>query len=579
MTECDLIIRNGEVFDGSGGPSLTADIAIRDGLIVAVGPQLEATATQELDATGKIVTPGFVDVHTHYDGQATWDSHLNPSSNLGSTTVVMGNCGVGFAPCRPEDREELIQLMEGVEEIPGTALAEGLPWTWESFSEFLDTIESKARDIDVAALLPHGPLRVYVMGERAIKREAATADDIRKMKSLLHEGVEAGAVGFSTSRTLLHLSSTGNHVPTYQAATDELKQLGESLSGDRGHVFQLISDWEDAEDEFSILRNTSEKTGAKGTFTLLALDNEQLGLEGTPELWREHLGRIEQAQAQGIDIQGQVISRPIGVLMGHPASMSIFSKRPTFQSLESLPWDERIRKMADTETRARILSEQNVNPHIFVQLLQSRFQQMYPMEDPIEYLPRAENSVAARAEREGMDPEAWLYDYYLGNNGQNLTYIPATNSSQDIISELLRHPHTVAALGDGGAHVGSICDTSANIYLLTKWVREKRAIDLAQGIHMLTQQPAQLYSLNDRGLIASGMKADLNIIDFARLNLHTPHIVQDLPAGGKRFLQHADGIEATLVAGEIIYRNGEATGALPGKLVRGKQEAPTADAA
>jgi len=579
VTECDLIIRNGEVFDGSGGPSLKADIAISGGLIAAVGSRLEVDAKQELDATGKIVTPGFVDVHTHYDGQATWDSHLNPSSNLGATTVVMGNCGVGFAPCRPEDREELIHLMEGVEEIPGTALAEGLPWTWESFSEFLDTIEGKARDIDVAALLPHGPLRVYVMGQRAINREAATADDIRKMKALLQEGVEAGAVGFSTSRTLLHLSSTGNHVPTYQAATDELKQLGESLSGDSGHVFQLISDWEDAEDEFSILRNTTEKTGAKGTFTLLALDNEQLGLQGTPNLWREHLARIERAQAEGIDIQGQVISRPIGVLMGHPASMSIFSKRPTFLSLEALPWDERVRKLGEAETRARILSEQNVNPHIFVQLLQSRFQQMYPMEDPIEYLPQAENSVAARAEREGVDPEAWLYDYYLGNNGQNLTYIPATNSSQDIISELLRHPHTVAALGDGGAHVGSICDTSANIYLLTKWVREKRAIDLAQGIHMLTQQPAQLYSLNDRGLLANGMKADLNIIDFAKLNLHTPHIVHDLPAGGKRFLQNADGIEATIVAGEVIYRNGEATGALPGRLVRGKQPAPPADAA
>ena len=579
MTKYDLIIRNGEIFDGSGGPSRKADIAIKNGVIAQIEATIDAVADEEIDATGKMVTPGFVDVHTHYDGQATWDSHLNPSSNLGATTVVMGNCGVGFAPCHPADRGELIQLMEGVEEIPGTALAEGLPWTWESFPDFLDTLESKPRDIDVAALLPHGPLRVYVMGERALNREAATADDIQKMKKLLEEGVNAGAVGFSTSRTLLHLSSTGKHVPTYQAATDELKQLGESLSGDDGHVFQFISDWEEPEDEFSILQETSEKTGAKGTFTLLLIDYTLLGRKNDPDFWRGHLARIESAQSSGLDIRGQVISRPVGVLMGHPASMSIFYKRPTFLSLADLPWDEKIQKLKDPVIRSKILAEENDNPHIFVQLLKSHFEQMYPMADPIEYLPAAEDSVAARAARDGVEPQEWLYDFFADNNGQNLVYIPAANFSESIIPELLQHPYTVSALGDGGAHVGSICDTSANIYLLTKWVREKKAFDLAQGIHMLTQQPAQLYSFDDRGLLARGMKADINIIDFEQLKLQTPYIVHDLPAGGKRFLQDAKGIIATIVSGEIIYRNGEATGALPGKLVRGRQTDPRIAAA
>jgi len=574
MAQYDLIIRNGEIYDGSGQSPFRADIAIVGGVITAIDSHLAGDAEQEIEAQGKIVTPGFVDVHTHYDGQATWDSHLTPSSNLGTTTVVMGNCGVGFAPCRPEDRDVLVQLMEGVEEIPGTALAEGLPWTWETFPEFLDTLDSMAWDIDVAVLLPHGPLRVYVMGERAVEREAATEEDIRQMKSLLEEGVSAGAVGFSTSRTLLHLSSSGKHVPTYRAASRELKQLGESLSGEQGHVFQMISDWEDPDEEFSILSETSRKTGAKGTFTLIVIDGTLLGTDNNLDFWRDQLKRIDSAQSEGLDIRGQVISRPIGILMGHPASMSPFYQRPTFLSLQNLPWDERMAKLRDPSVKAKILAENNEDPHIFVRLLSDKFDIMYPMEDPIEYLPAAENSVAARAEREGIDPAQWLYDFFLGDNGNNLVYIPAANFAEDAIPQLLGHEYTVAALGDGGAHVGSICDTSANIYLLTKWVREEKTFDLARGINMLTRQPAELYSLNDRGMIATGLKADINIIDFDALQLHTPHIVHDLPAGGKRFLQNADGIVATIVSGEVIYRDGEATGALPGALIRGQQKDP-----
>ena len=566
MAEYDLIIRNGHVVDGSGGKSGILDVAVKDGLIQAVGENLPDTALNEIDAAGLIVTPGFVDVHTHYDGQATWDSHLNPSSNLGTTTVVMGNCGVGFAPCKPEDRDVLIQLMEGVEEIPETAMAEGLPWTWESFPEYLDTLDAKPRDIDVAALVPHGPVRVFVMGERAVNRETATDEDISKMQAVIEESVNAGGVGFSTSRTLVHRTSTGSPVPTYKAATHELKQLGMALSGEKGHVFQLISDWEDLDEEFSILRSTSESTGAKGTFTLLHLDNQ-------PDLWRQQLDHIEHAQSEGLDIRGQVLSRPVGMLMGHPASMSPFSPRPTFRSLEDLPWNEKIAKLKTPEIKSQILGEDIDQPHIFVKLFSRRFDKMYPLEEPIEYLPTPDTSVSARAQAEGVEPVEWLYDYFLGNNGNNLIYIPAANFS-DHIPELLTHPNTVSALGDGGAHVGSICDASANIYVITKWVKERKSFELEKAIHLLTRQPAELYSLKDRGLIAPGYKADINLIDYEALSLKTPHIVNDLPAGGKRLLQHANGIVSTMVSGTVIYQSGEATGALPGKLVRGQQQDP-----
>jgi N-acyl-D-aspartate/D-glutamate deacylase len=562
----DLVIRNGQVVDGTGAPGIQADIAVSNGKIVAIEAGIKATAKQEIDATGMIVTPGFVDVHTHYDGQATWDSHLNPSSSLGTTTVVMGNCGVGFAPCRPEDRDVLIKLMEGVEEIPESVMNEGLPWSWETFPEYLDCLDSHPHDIDLAALVPHGPIRVYVMGERGVNREPATEDDIAQMKAILAESVAAGGVGFSTSRTLVHRSSTGAYVPTYQAVSSELKQMGEALSGDRGHVFQFIADWQDVEDEFSILSETSAKTGAKGTFTLLDLD-------GTPTLWREHLDRIEAAQAQGIDIRGQVLSRPVGIMMGHPASMSPFYDRPSFKALQSMAWDEKVAALKDPQTKAKILNEANENPHIFVKIVSGRYENMYVLDDPIDYLPGPDRCVANLAAAENRNPEEWLYDYLLTSNGNALIYIPVANFS-DNIPEMLEHPNTVVALGDGGAHVGSICDTSANLYVLCKWVKEKAQLKLEQGIHMLTRQPAELYSLNDRGILAEGMKADINIIDFENLKLHTPHIAHDLPAGGKRFLQNADGIKATIVSGEVIYADGEPTGALPGKLIRGQRLDP-----
>ena len=575
MTDYDLIIKNGQLYDGAGNGPLLCDLAVKNGVIARIAPSIDGSAERVFDARGKIVTPGFVDVHTHYDGQATWDVHLKPSSNLGTTTVVMGNCGVGFAPCREQDHEVLIKLMEGVEEIPGSIMDAGLPWNWESFPQYLDALDERQKDIDVAVLFPHAPLRVYVMGERALNREPATEDDVKKMQTLVKEGIEAGAVGFSTSRTLVHRSATGDFIPTYQAATKELKQIGESLSGERGSVFQFISDWDDADDEFSILTETSTKTGAKGTFTLVdvggALDGESAA--GQPGQWREQLHRLEKAQAQGLDIRGQVLSRPIGILMGFPGSMHSFYRRPSFAALSELPWDERKHRLADPATKAKILAEENVNPHVFVEIFNRRFRNMYPLEDPINYLPERDSSVAACAEREGREPEEWLYDYFLGNEGNNLVYIPAVNFTENIPT-LLKHSHTVSALGDGGAHVGSICDTSANIYLLTKWVKDSGDIKLADAIHMLCRQPAELYSLLDRGLLAEGYKADINILDFEALALHTPHVEYDLPGGGKRFLQHADGICATIKAGEVIFENNMPTGALPGQLLRGKCEEP-----
>ncbi len=570
QAQYDLLITGGTLVDGSGADPRPCNVAVKDGRIVSLNPDPEAAASQVVDATGRLVTPGFVDVHTHYDGQATWDSHMAPSSNLGTTTVVMGNCGVGFAPCRQQDHDVLIELMEGVEEIPGTAMAEGLPWNWETFPEYLDALDQRQRDIDIAALVPHGPVRVFVMGERGVNREAASEADISRMREIIAEALAAGAVGFSTSRTLVHRSASGALIPTYAAATDELKQLGTALSGDAGHVFQLISDWEDPESEFDILRQTSKDTGAKGTFTLLDLKSN--APNGEP-LWQHHLQNIEAAQAQGLDIRGQVLSRPVGMLMGHPASMSSFSRRPTFAALADLPQAEKIAELSKPEVRARILQEENVNPHVFVRIFEKSFAAMYPLEEPINYLPAKEDSVAAQAAAAGVDPEEWLYDYFLGNGGNNLVYIPAANFTENIAA-LLRHQYTVSALGDGGAHVGSICDTSANVYVLTKWVKEKGEISLAEAVRMLTREPAELYSLLDRGLVAEGMVADLNIIDFDKLALRTPHIVADLPAGGRRFLQHADGLETTIKSGQVIYQHGRHTGALPGALLRGQQPDP-----
>lgn len=563
MSDYNLIIRNGTVVDGTGGPSRIADVAISGALITLIEPDITASADQEIDATGQLVTPGFVDVHTHYDGQATWDTRLSPSSQLGATTVVMGNCGVGFAPCRPADHDKLISVMEGVEDIPGTALAEGLSWGWESFVEYLDLIDASPHDVDVAALFPHTPLRVYVMGERAINREAASEADISAMKKLLAEGLLAGAVGFSTSRVSVHRSSTGDFIPTYQAAASELEQLCATLDGKAGQIFQMVSEFRNADEEFEMLRQICALNGVKGTFTLLQQDS-------IPTFWQEQLTRVENAQRDGVDIRPQVLARPLGMLMGLDASLTPLSARPTFREMEKLPRAERLARLAQPEIRAKILTETDENPNALVRATRMGFSDMYPMEQPIDYMPDRGKSVAARAAAAGVSPDDWLYDWLLGSDGNNLLYIPVANFTESIL-DMLQHPHTVAALGDGGAHAGTICDASASITLLTNWVRKRGCISVENGVRMLTRKTAELYSLFDRGLLSPGMKADINIIDFERLNLHSPRIVHDLPAGGARFMQEAEGLTATIVSGQITYRDGQPTDNLPGRLVRGQQ--------
>jgi hypothetical protein len=570
MQQFDLLIRNGRIVDGTGAPIYSADLGVRNGHIAAIGQQL-GDAVQQIDADGLLVTPGFVDVHTHFDGQATWDERLWPSSQQGVTTAVMGNCGVGFAPCRPEDRDQLIALMVGVEDIPDTALHEGLRWSWESFPEYLQALAARCYDIDIAALLPHAPLRVHAMGERAIRREPASAEDIKAMQQLVRQGLAAGAVGLSTSRTMAHRSKSGDFTPMYQAASEELLALGLALKDYPNSVFQMISDFEHVGDEFSILTRVAQRTGRAATLTVLQYPHR-------PQLHRELLQQIEKANADGLRIMGQVLNRPVGVLMGFECSLNPFSCRPSYAALAPLEPAERLRALALPATRSAILGEKDRNPHLFMEYFGQNFAGMYPWrgEEP-NYLPQAGDSVQALADAAGVPPLEWMYDFMLGREGQALVYLPMANYLDhdcSAVHELLGHPHTVPALGDGGAHVGTICDGSATTFLLTEWVRERGLFSIEQAIHLLTQRPASLYGFADRGVLQPGKLADLNLIDLQALRIEPPHIARDLPAGGKRFLQGAQGYRYTIKSGQITYRDGRATEALPGRLLKRSELTP-----
>ncbi|EED68748.1 amidohydrolase family protein [Comamonas testosteroni] len=570
MQQFELLIRNGRIVDGTGAPIYRADLGVRNGHIAAIGQQL-GDAVQQIDADGLLVTPGFVDVHTHFDGQATWDERLWPSSQQGVTTAVMGNCGVGFAPCRPEDRDQLIALMVGVEDIPDTALHEGLRWSWESFPEYLQALAARRYDIDIAALLPHAPLRVHAMGERAIRREPASAEDIKAMQQLVRQGLAAGAVGLSTSRTMAHRSKSGDFTPMYQAASEELLALGLALKDYPNSVFQMISDFEHVGDEFSILTRVAQRTGRAATLTVLQYPHR-------PQLHRELLQQIEKANADGLRIMGQVLNRPVGVLMGFECSLNPFSCRPSYAALAPLEPAERLRALALPATRSAILGEKDRNPHLFMEYFGQNFAGMYPWrgEEP-NYLPQAGDSVQALADAAGVPPLEWMYDFMLGREGQALVYLPMANYLDhdcSAVHELLGHPHTVPALGDGGAHVGTICDGSATTFLLTEWVRERGLFSIEQAIHLLTQRPASLYGFADRGVLQPGKLADLNLIDLQALRIEPPHIARDLPAGGKRFLQGAQGYRYTIKSGQITYRDGSATEALPGRLLKRSELTP-----
>ena len=572
MAHYDLIIRGGTIHDGTGAAPLAGDVAIKDGTIAAIG-MVGGTADEVIDAAGKIVTPGFVDVHTHYDGQVTWDDRLVPSSGHGVTTVVMGNCGVGFAPCRPEQRGDLVKLMEGVEDIPEVVMIEGLPWNWETFPEYLDALAERHLDIDVAAQVPHSALRVYVMGERAVRQEEPTAEDLAQMRALVAEGIRAGGFGVTTSRNVMHRTRAGDLAPSLYSDVDELCALADGLRDAGAGVFQMIpAPAEPAEDEFPILRQIADHSGRPVSFTLLDVP----GQSGAG--WRHHLEGLTQAKADGLTIRGQVAPRPVGMFFGLDVSLHHFSSHPSYKAIADLPLAERVAQMRDPAFRERLLAEQPEDTNPTTLMLIAAFRGAYQWGDTPNYEPGREDRVDERAKTALQDLSDYAYDALLEQNGHALFYLPAANYTEgnlDAVREMLGHPETVMALADGGAHYGLICDASFPTFYLQRWARdaaEAERIPLPQAIAELTAKPAALIGMTDRGRIAVGMKADLNVIDLAALRLPVPTIVYDLPAGGKRMQQGAEGISATIVSGVVTYRDGQHTGALPGRLVRRTSE-------
>ena len=561
----DLVVRNGTVVDGTGSARTSADIAVDDGVISAVG-EVAGRGRREVDARHLLVTPGWVDVHTHYDGQVTWDPILAPSSWHGVTTLVMGNCGVGFAPRRPGEENFLIELMEGVEDIPGTALHEGIDWRWETFPEYLDALERMERVLDVAAQVPHCAIRAYVLRERA-HDDHVTGDEIAEMARLTRDALAAGAIGFSTSRTILHRSKHGL-VPGTSSTPEELLGIGRAL-GDAGHgVFEMVADLQGQEPDLSWMREFCSKTGRVLTFALAQTPYQ-------PNVWRDTLARIDELDRQGLRIVPQVPCRPTGMLFGLQSSFHPFFFHPTYaRELAALPLAERVARLRQPEIRARILAEELQHESPIVRILASNFSQMFPLGEDPDYEPAPERSVTAIAARAGLRPEEIAYDLLLEGDGKRFLFAPLANYVDGdfaALREMMLHPRTVLGLSDGGAHCGLICDASMPTYLLTHWARDRKRgerIPLEQVVRLQTGNTAQVYGFADRGTIAVGKKADLNVIDFDKLHLHAPEMVFDLPAKGRRLVQHVDGYRATIVSGEVTFENGESTGAMPGKLVR-----------
>jgi N-acyl-D-aspartate/D-glutamate deacylase len=566
----DLVIRAGTVFDGTGSEPRDADVAICGSRIVEIG-KFSGSGVEELDAKGTIVTPGFVDIHTHYDAQVTWSSEITPSSWNGVTTAVIGNCGVGFAPCKPDQRDMLIKLMEGVEDIPEVVLTEGLPWTWESFEEYLDALDARHYDLDVVTQVPHAALRVFVMGQRGADREPATPDDRVRMAALAAAGVKAGALGFSTSRTINHKTLDGRHIPTLQADEAELAEIAEALARAGTGWLQVISDFDDPEKEMALLRRLVERSGRPLSITILQRDNK-------PEQWRSLMARVAEAQKAGLPMMGQVLTRPTGIMLGFEISQNPFVGRPSWREVETLPFAERMKRLVEPEFRARLIAETVQDETLSRRV--TKWERIFPLGDPPDYEPPAETSIAAMAAQQGRKPADVAYDLLLENGGKSILYRPLSNytyGTLDTVHDMMCHPNTLIGLGDGGAHVGILSDASAITYMLTHWTRDRRRgarVPLPWAIKRLTSDNARAIGLNDRGVIRCGAKADINLIDYDRLNLHAPEVVYDLPAGGRRLIQRIDGYVATLVSGEIVMREGQPTGALPGRLVRGSQVEP-----
>ena len=557
-----LIVRNGLIVDGTGGKPFVGDIKIVNGLIAQVGT-VSGPADKEIDAKGMLVTPGFVDIHTHYDGQVTWSNKLASSSQLGVTTVVMGNCGVGFAPCKEEDRDIMMRLMEGVEDIPGIVLSEGLPWNWSTFPEYLDALEVRQFDIDVAAQIGHAPLRIHVMGDRGAEQDKA------EMARLAAEAVKAGALGFTTSRTILHRSSDGQPTPSLGAAESELTAIAKGLGSIGLGTLQLVTDFDDVDAEFAMLRRIAEASGRPLSLTLL--QHEHL-----PDRWRSVMEHMHTATEAGLKMKAQVGSRPVALIFSFSLSLCPFTQLPSFEALRHLSPEDRLNKLRDPDVRKKILAEEHTEAMYKRRV--ANFENLYPLGDPPDYEPAPEDSIAGRARRAGQEPAAFAYDYLLGDNGTAMLYRPLYNyadQNHDVLREMLLDRDTVPGLSDGGAHYGYICDTSFPTYLLTHWARDRKRgekIPLEDLVKWQTQDTAATVGLNDRGQLKPGYKGDINIIDFAKLTLHAPKIVNDLPAGGRRLGQSADGYVATIVSGVVTYQHGIATGALPGKLIRGAQK-------
>jgi N-acyl-D-aspartate/D-glutamate deacylase len=564
----DLVIRGGTVADGRGGDLFEADVAIKDGRIAEIGKVL-GKGTEEIDARGKLVTPGFVDVHTHYDGQVTWSQDITPSSQNGVTTAIMGNCGVGFAPCRPDDHFRLIQLMEGVEDIPEPVLSAGIPWSWESFPDYMDWLSKRNFDIDIGAQLPHAALRVYVMGERGARRDPSTQEDNKAMAALAREAVRSGALGFSTSRTLNHRTSTGDFTPTLKAGEDELTAIAEAMHGQGRSVLQFVLDLSSLDEDLPMMLRVAENTRCPITFSITQNDE-------APRRWRQTLDEINAAAARGLSITAQIAARPVGLLLGLELSRNPFQTHPSYRAIAKLPLEERLKRLRQPDLRAAILSESpsSTDDPLF---FRPNYEKMYLLGDPPDYEQPAENALGPQARRQGGKPEELAYDAMLSDEGRGMLYVPFVNYSDgnlDATREMLHDPRSVPGLSDGGAHCGIICDASFPTYLLTHWTRDRKRgekLSIPFVVAAQSRKTALSVGLTDRGLLAPGYKADVNVIDYDRLHLHPPKVHYDLPVGGRRLLQQVDGYDVTIVSGVVTQRGGKATGARPGRLVRGAQ--------